>query len=167
MRTTDSGGRRTQGQFTVGFASLPSRLSRMALRESFREWRRLSFRCSSRLFPQRLQFRHLAPQSGHFAAEALVFPAQEPQLPQQAPPSRRPAMLRSCCSHAPDYWTDSCRTELLSSAVFKGGNLVPCTFRRSWTGELIFRARMEFTPEIASVIATETASPDEDFFIIQ
>ncbi len=40
-------------------------------------------------------------------------------------------------------------------------------FSRSWTGELIFRARMEFTPEITSVTAIETASPDEDFFIIQ
>lgn len=40
-------------------------------------------------------------------------------------------------------------------------------FARSWTGELIFRARVEFQPGLARVTAIETVRPNEDSFVLQ
>ncbi len=40
-------------------------------------------------------------------------------------------------------------------------------FARSWTGELVFRARVDFQPALARLTAIETARPNEDAFLVQ
>ena len=116
----DSGGHRAAGPFFVRPASLPPRLSRMALWGSFGERRRLPFRRSPRPFQQRLQLTALDPQVGHLGAERPVLSTQKPQLRQHAPPPRRSTALRSWRSHAPDYGTDSAKRISASPVRFAG-----------------------------------------------
>lgn len=141
---------------------------------------------------QGLGLRWLSPQENPFRmeildcrpfAQTMIALTQDPEISARFLQLRRSfgEDLRGCkpegARHIACHLAYPYQGEVQDGAVFKAETMEDkwdiylydgyLYFARSWTGDLVFRARLEFQPGLARVTTIETARPNEDAFLVQ